>query len=422
MSISCTTKQELLLLDTKPSEINKSYYISEPLNFDSIESLQDYANNLSPARKATNGFISYAETVMQQEDYEERPDAIDSYKFGSLLNADGEVCVCGYFIKLFSLGMLIGEEQQCEIVRSLSHNFNILDLCGTKTHIPMLSPDDYVFEIEGYEGIYLFDLFHKLDGSNDSKPILEEPKTKTMADGLVTYNETLGSLYLISNPYNDFTIPPAGQQKVLFDASHCNDTKIWAKNYLVIYDSGIKIKTMQKGFLGTWSKFQNPMEGGVLSWIVEEDGDFDDVYGANVDITRVNYDSKNALPRNVYTIRYGGNLANIIGLNLQQKMAEGQALADNNNISVTVEGVRFVVSNTKAYTRFPSRVHSENWLTIEEDWPTPFWGEAYSNHSYILNSDKLEGRVYFKTIVGILYGQSFWNSWTKGSKMIYSYN
>ena len=197
---------------------------------------------------------------------------------------------------------------------------------------------------------------------------------------------------------------------------------IWAKNYFVIYDSGIKIKTMQKGFLGTWSKFQNPIEGGVTSWIVEESGSFEDVYGTHVDITKVNYDNKNSLPRNVYTIRYNESLWNIMHVNLQQKMNEGQALADSQNLSVVVEGVRFVVSDTKAYTRFPDRVDSENWLTIEKDWPTPFWGEAYSNHSYLLHSSSIEGRVYFKTIIAVLYGQSTWNSSTKGSVMLYNFD
>lgn len=371
--------------------------------------------------RSTDGFVSYAETVMQQPGYDDMPEAIMSYKFGSVLNSEGELVVAGYFIKLCSHGLLIGRVQNAEIIRSLSTKQDVLSYCSSKTLIPDLNPSDEVYELYGYDQVYLFDLFHKKDEERKSDDGMI-PETKSIAAGLVEYQTTRSSLGLVLDPYGDFTIPPAGQQKVLFDDSHCNDTKIWAKNYLVIYDSGIKIKTMQKGFLGTWSKFQNPIEGGVTSWIVEETGSFEDVYGTYVDINKVNYDSKNSLPRNVYTIRYNDNLWNIMHVNLQQKINEGQALANSQNLSVVVEGVRFVVSDTKAYTRFPDRVDSENWLTIEKDWPTPFWGDAYSNTSYILNSTGLKSRVSFKTIIAILYGQSTWNSATKGSIMLYNYD
>ena len=268
---SCCSKIDAPVVNSKPSASDYSFSISQPLNFDSIEALHQYVSSCSPIMRSTDGFVSYAETVMQQPGYDDMPEAIMSYKFGSVLNSEGELVVAGYFIKLCSHGLLIGRVQNAEIIRSLSTKQDVLSYCSSKTLIPDLNPSDEVYELYGYDQVYLFDLFHKKDEERKSDDGMI-PETKSIAAGLVEYQTTRSSLGLVLNPYGDFTIPPAGQQKVLFDDSHCNDTKIWAKNYLVIYDSGIKIKTMQKGFLGTWSKFQNPIEGGVTSWVVEETG------------------------------------------------------------------------------------------------------------------------------------------------------
>ena len=425
--IACTSKQELNERPTMSTEgPGISFFVSEPLSFTGIDDLRDYADGMSPQSKSSVGFVSYAETVMQLPGYDERPDAILSNKFGSILNAEGEVIVGEYFIKLFQYGLIIGSIVEKEKVRELSADSSILSLCGGKTYLPLINPNREVYEVEGFDNIYLYDLFNYLADADLTKEDMTSPvETKSPAAGLVTYNKTLGDLNMLLDPYADFTVPPAGSQKVYYDDSHCNDTKIWQKEYLVLMDRGLKTKTMQKGFLGTWSKYQNPVEGGILNWVIEENSTFNVIYGSNADINKIKYDDRSSVSHNIYTISARGqSLSSIMNVNLQQKINEGNLLATNNNLNLTIDGVRFVVSDSKAYTRFPNNTESANVEKIEKNWPTLFIGTASVNSSSVLHKDQeLRKRIPYHTISAILYGQSTWNNnTTKGSKMVYHYN
>ena len=411
------------LTNVTGQSVSRPYYISEPLMFSSVDVLRDYANNQSAITKSTNGFVSYAETVMREPGYDDRPNAILSQKFGSILNANGEVIVNGYFAKLSDIGIIMGPLSEMDTIRKIANDNTIISRCNERTILKELNQYKEVYKIDGYESIFLYDLFYNLECTDMDDSSISPASTKTMAPNLVVYDRTLGSLNMLLDPYADFTVPPSGNQKVLLDNTHCNDTKIWQKEYFFIMDSGILVKTMEKGFLGIWSNIRNPIEGGVSKWVLEETGEFEDILGSTVDINKVNYDARNFLPRNVYTISArGSSFSYIMSRNLNQLLNEGNALSQSNNLSVYVEGVRFVVSDSMAYTRFPDRVDSDNWMTIDQDWPTPFWGDAYSNQSYLLNSQKLKNRVAFRALSATLYGQSTWNMITAGSKMIYHFN
>ena len=303
----------------------------------------------------------------------------------------------------------------------LSEDSATLLRCEGTTKIESLNPYAEVFMISGFEHLYLFDLFGLLVKSvEDSQSHI---MTKSPASNLVTYNKNLGDLNMLLDPYADFTVPPAGSQKVLFDDSHCNDTKIWQKEYFFIMDRGIKIKTMQKGFLGTWSKFQNPVEGGVMNWVIEETSTFDAITGSTADINKIQYDDRSTVSHNIYTISARGqSFSSIMNTNLQQKINQGNALANSHNLNLEIDGVRFVVSNTKAYTRFPNRVESANVEKIEKNWPTLFTGTASVNTSSVLGDNSLRKRIPYHAQKALLYGQSTWNGATKGSKMVYNYN
>lgn len=422
--ISCSTKQEI---NEKPC-INSggsiaSFYVSSPLSFTDVDELKQYADNLTPLSKTSDGFVSYAETVMQLPDYDERPDAILSTKFGSVLNSEGEVIVGEYFIKLSEYGLLIGSLDNIEKVRELSKDSSILSKCVDKTFLPLINPYKEVYVVDGYDNVYLFDLFYLLpDTISTEESLSSQVETKSPAPGLVTYNKTLGDLNMLLDPYADFTVPPAGSQKVYYGDSYCNDTKIWQKEYFVLMDRGIKTKTMKKGFLGIWSKYQNPVEGGIINWVIEESGAFDVIYGTIVDVNAITYDSRSLDSHTVYTISARGqSLYSIMNVNLQQKINEGIGFSGNNNI----EGVRFVVSDTKAYTRFPDRVESANVEKIEKNWPTLFIGTAAVNSTTIAPPDgnTLRTNNPYHTVSTLIYGQSTWNNnTTRGSKMVYSYN
>ena len=421
--LSCSDKQEyeMASLKTEDSKRN-SLEVSEPLTFQNVGDLNDYAWNVAPQSKALDNFVSYAETVMREDDYEDRPNAILSTRFGSVLNSEGEVIVAGYFLKLSDYGLLISDLGQKETVRALAAKSEVLSLCEGKTCLTALNPDISVSKLQGYDNIYFYDVFGYLnqDDVTDTEPLLD---TRSPAANLVNYPRTLSTLGMIQSPYSNMTVPPSGSQKVLYDDTHCNDTKIWQQEYLVTIDRGIKVKTMKKS-AGTWSKYQNPVECGIIGWMIKEYSQFNVISGSTGDINKVKYGDRGPDPTHyVYTVSARGMSPLAIGnINLQQLINEGNAVAANHNLNVTVEGVRFVVSDEWAYTRFPNDITSDNVKKIEKDWPTLFTGVATVSQSYILNSSQLKCRVTYSAETAIMYGQSTWGNTTKGSKMTYTYN
>ena len=328
--------------------------------------------------------------------------------------------VAGYFLKLTDFGILLGDIQQQETIRDLSKDSQMLSLCGEKICLEVINPYKKVRKLNSYDNIFFYDLFSLMDDVSFNG---QSTETRSPASNLVNYDKTLGDLNLLTDPYADFTVPPAGSQKVLYDDTHCNDTKIWQKDYLVTIDRGLKTKTMKKS-AGTWSKYQNPLEGGILNWVTVESGQFGVISGTVVDINKIKYGDRNPDPTHyIYTVSARGQgLTNIMNMNLQQKINEGNAVAVSHNLNVTITGVRYVVSDNLAYTRFPNDMVSDNVKKIELDFPTLFGGYATVNNSYILNSSQLKTRNSYHAVSSLLYGQSTWGSSTRGSKMTYHYN
>ena len=58
------------------------------------------------ARTKSTSFVSYADAVMSTEEYEMKDNVILSEKFGSILNAYGEVSFDIYFLKVCDFGIL----------------------------------------------------------------------------------------------------------------------------------------------------------------------------------------------------------------------------------------------------------------------------------------------------------------------------
>ena len=422
--VSCSDKQEVDVVSQKAVDSKESsFVVSEPMAFPDVESLNSYGWNVSTKSKSLDGFVSFAETVMQEEDYDDRPNAIMSSRFGSVLNSEGEVIVAGYFLKLTDFGLLISDLAQKETVRTLSKDAATLSLCEGKAYLPSLNPNTPVRVIGGYENIYFFDMFGFLSnaGQVDKE---ESAETKSPAAGLVLYDKTLNDLGMSIDPYANMTVPPSGSQKVLYDDTHCNDTKIWQQEYYVTIDRGMKVKTMKKS-AGTWSKYQNPVEGGIRDWLIVESGAFGEIYGTIVDINKIKYGDRTPDPVHyVYTINArGSSMLDIVNAPLSSLIFQGNSVAASYGLIYQVDAVRFVVNDNTAYTRFPNQgANEENVKKIERDWPTLFAGYLTVSQSYVLDSSVLKRRSYYYSLGCLMYGQSRWGSDYRGSKMLYHYN
>ena len=99
-----------------------------PLTFGSVSeirnvlySMQDAgSDDISTKSISSNpDFLSYAETVMLEPGYDDKPNVIISEVFGSVLNPDGEVIFGDYMLKVCDYGILYTKVSNANTVRSL---------------------------------------------------------------------------------------------------------------------------------------------------------------------------------------------------------------------------------------------------------------------------------------------------------------
>ena len=112
-------------MDDSCNSITNEQRISSPLEFDSEKDLVAAieANIDAVQTKASNdGFISYYETVMQEDGYDDRQNAIFSDAFGSILNQDGEVIYGNTLIKVGKTGIFYGPVSETALIRQLAEN------------------------------------------------------------------------------------------------------------------------------------------------------------------------------------------------------------------------------------------------------------------------------------------------------------
>ena len=104
--------------------------VAPPLEFSSDVELRNTLDEIKVAQEnkinvksclPLGNFLSFAETVMQEDDYDARPNALCSEIFGSILNPDGEVIFGKYMLKIGKSGILY----------SFKENKNILDILAS---------------------------------------------------------------------------------------------------------------------------------------------------------------------------------------------------------------------------------------------------------------------------------------------------
>lgn len=380
--------------------------------------LQDYYKNRNATETRGVSFVSYLETVMAEPGYDDLPYAILDEGFGAILNVDGEVEFGEYLLKVTQYGLLVSKKEKKDELRKLSSDINLLSYCNGSVILSDINPDRSLSRIDNHEGVYFFDTFHMLKEEEHKNVASSNLPTRSMASNLNECRETSASLYLRDNWENDFTRP--GDQKVMFSNSkYCNDTKIYQQHYLVLSASGIKVKTMKKRAFGVWNKFSNPIEGGIKYIAILETAAFESINGNTEDIDKVAYEGTRRI---VYTVNArGASVAGIMGFNLQDYINAGNALAKEKGISNNIEGVRFVMNDKEALTRFPDVIESKTDAKIELKWPVPFGGFTTTPASYLLGNNSIRNRGMFHVLLLVTYGQSTMGQETRGSKMIYTY-
>lgn len=401
---SCTKEDALLPDNSNMFGTTKQFVVSSPLHFDDIPSLVSAMD--SPRTKATN-FVSYAETVMNEPGYDEKPNAIFSNRFGSILNSEGEVEFANYFLKVSESGLLFAPLYMKEDVRELCKADDIISKCKDAVRCDDINPDEIFYKIEGHDGIVLYDTFHFLSKEDN---IVKDVVTKSISSNL--------QQIALKGPLSTFTAPSSGDQKVLFsDSKYCNDTKAFQQSYAVASDGGLKTKTMKKT-LGIWNKIDNQIEGGITLFSVFEYGTFDNITSSTPDINKVDYGGET---KYVYTISARGTTPQShVPSNISSLVSEGNTLAQNMGLSISIDGIRFVLNDTNAVTVFSNKTKSGVFDKIDYNWPVPLSGNTSCTKSYLNRTTVPNYASYY--VVGFLaYGQSTRNNETKGTAIGYNY-
>lgn len=414
--ISCNKETLNLETNGEPSVVIEGS-VSKPLHFGSVQDLTSaiYNGDQKLSTKAANDdFVSYAETIMAEDGYDDLPNAIYSTAFGSVLNADGEVEFGDYMLKVTEYGLLFAPVANKLEVDLLAQSDDLLSLCTDKTICQAINDEKELYKIDGYSDVFFYDTFGFKSGS-------QQPATKALDIQLNAQNKNAYSLGLAANWNNTFTVPPAGQQKWMFsDGKYCNDTKIYQQDYLVASARGLKTKTMKKGFLGIWSQVNNDLFACMDLVVLDEQATF---AGVNRDINTVNYAGKEYV---IYTVSARGMNPQTIMLKTNDQILsainEGVNYAQTNGVNVVVSGVRYILDDQHAVTRFPNFRSSGDFSCIEMDWIVPFGGQTTCSASLLTGSGDMAYLGQYYVLGCTISGRSTRGNEIRGSVMVYTHD
>ncbi len=249
---------------TIPSEV------SEPLQFESLSDLQNAitSGSVAPSVRSSSDFISYAESEMTDDSYDNDGNVILSEAFGKVLNQDGKVVFGDILVRIGKCGVLYGPVSRENEIDRLAEKEDLRPFCR-KSACPYLPGVGESYSVEGTDGIFLIDTFCMMETSVTSVGSEGEAKTRSVP-GDVTWgkNETVTGA-----SFDTGYTRPNGTQKNIFSCnkSIANDTKFYKQNYGVYYESGVKTKTMKKKGL-FWNKFAAEVTSAVTDVCIHETG------------------------------------------------------------------------------------------------------------------------------------------------------
>lgn len=166
MVISC--QKEVIPEVTK---IDAEEVENSPMTFNSLNEMLQHIeayNSTTPSVKSmVPQQLSYAVTVMQEDGYDDRPDAIMSEAFGSVLSPDGEAIFGNIAMKLCKYGLLYSSSDHLQDIRDFSSDKSLWDeLIPSESFLIPLKDYSNLFRISTSPDIYLCDLFGIADSHN----------------------------------------------------------------------------------------------------------------------------------------------------------------------------------------------------------------------------------------------------------------
>lgn len=322
--------------------------LSRPLEFSSKESLLDAIKAFDPDAPATRslvtGFVSYYDSVMQEEDYDERPNAIFSEAFGSILNPEGEVIYGDTFLKVGLQGLFYGPVDVIENIRLLAKSENI----DINSFEKVLVGDNEEYRFIDNPSIYLSDTFGMFSDSpsSDSETLMTRTDIATYSDPSVGVFWGEVKTKKGGEMDNDYIWPRGSAQKTNFTSKVVNDTKIYKQHFAGLYDeSGVKTKTMKKKGI-FWNKFTANVTSAVIGVLISEQGyELKTIppYGW-YDVSKTHYKGETFMIATKVVASYAGLPVNSKAVDNECNDALIWAKQNGVNIS-DVEGVRYVVTS-----------------------------------------------------------------------------
>ena len=174
--------------------------------------------------------------------------------FASVLNSEREVIVADNLFKVSKHGTFKSTESNLELLRELDKLESITDLLIPINQSGLKSAsvvDEKYYALRDYDDVYIYDTFEQYGGSSSggtytsttSEPNYDNFVVKTESQTI--FGDAWDALFGYSN-----------STKVWFnnDSKKCVDVKLYCVNYLVYSETGIKVKTQKKGFLGILDK------------------------------------------------------------------------------------------------------------------------------------------------------------------------
>ena len=441
ISISC----ENSILGTPESVVLDSIPVySEPLVYESLEAMQIAIFSGNNVVKSST-FVSYAETTMQEDGYEDLPWAINSERFGSVLNKDGEVIFGGTFLKLAKYGIIYAPITKIDKARWYAMHEEALALLTITADIPSyLSTSDPTFSFVDDPDIFVYDSFGLVVDEADTL------ETKVLAPSNTEYKEyDYDQEDILVNNNNikwkrNFNVANNSDQKIEFTSNICNDTRIFQDNYGVYSESGVVTKTMKKGGLGTWSKFENPVNVGIIDMILCEEGvnmsltpptSPELIFGNFVDVNNFKINIAGELENRELILatvtNYTENAA--LTMSYSQYLTLKETIRDwavENGVYLSkIDGIRFYIAEqNRCYIRLDNREYSEVTKELRATM-NYFWGgsringrESLLGTSFAWGND-IEGESHPYHVQKVtMYGNSEYAGSKKGSKLIYNYD
>lgn len=401
--------------NTSFKSTNIEYEISSPLIFATTDDAIAAINNCRSSTKSyMDPFVSYAETVMQENDYDKREYALQSESFGSILNSKGEVYMNGYYIRLIENGYLITLPERVSDTQSITY-VDINSLKTSDVDFGVISPEK-LYEISGYNDIYFYDSFNITN---------ETVQTKGTAD--VDFLDGHDTSINRSEMMNGFTFPRGSNQKVTFPGHNdiANDTKIHRENNVFVSNCGVKTKTMKKGSLGIWSKFACNIEAGVTDIIIEET--WSNKPSMNIGWHDINKTSFPGGRSAIIATKYvNGRYSSISNTTVANDCANALSWAKSKGLSIDdVEGVRYIYSNSdKAYIRLKNHGCE---LVYEKKYVIDFDIAPLERGIVTSSKGMINGRNFIPTnncllLNCVFYGYSEYDGVKRGSRASYNIN